>query len=168
MRILVENRQKALDVRLRAVERAAQALAGMAGRAEGGAAWGEISLAIADDRGITEWNRIRFGRTRPTDVISVGYPRPSPDGWLCDGEVCINAERAGALGERFGGAARELALYLAHGINHLTGRDDGTPADRRRMRRRELRWLKRLEEMGLISDLTATRRSPAQKTGVRR
>ena len=168
MRILVENRQKALGIRIRAVERAAQALAVMAGRAEGGAVWGEISLAIADDRGITEWNRTRFGRAHPTDVISVGYPRPSPAGWICDGEVCVNAERASALGEQFGGAARELALYLAHGINHLTGRDDGTPADRQRMRRRELRWLKRLEERGLISDLTATRRSPAPKTRIRR
>ncbi|MBQ3810327.1 MAG: hypothetical protein II839_05855, partial [Kiritimatiellae bacterium] len=38
-------------------------------------------------------------------------------------------------------ADAELALYLAHGFDHLAGSDDATAAGYRAMRRRELRWL---------------------------
>ena len=47
-------------------------------------------------------------------------------------------------------ADRELALYLAHGCDHLTGADDATPAGRARMRRRELGWLRELALTRLI------------------
>ena len=39
------------------------------------------------------------------------------------------------------GADAELALYLAHGLDHLAGSDDDAPAGYRAMRRRELRWI---------------------------
>ena len=53
-----------------------------------------------------------------------------------------NLERARAEGRgRPGGPARELALYLAHGLDHLAGADDDVPARRRAMRRRETAWL---------------------------
>ena len=54
----------------------------------------------------------------------------------------VNSERAAAEGRgRPGGTSRELALYLAHGLDHLAGRDDAAPAERRAMRRRENGWL---------------------------
>jgi rRNA maturation RNase YbeY len=160
MNVLIENSQRCLIVRTAAVKRAVQAMSVMARTAEGGAAWGDLSIALVDDRGIIEWNRRLFGKSHPTDVISIGYPRPGAEGQVCDGEICINAERALAVGPRYGGVARELALYLAHGINHLTGADDHAPEGRRRMRRRELRWLGRLEA-GLPEDLTA---APKRRT----
>jgi ssRNA-specific RNase YbeY (16S rRNA maturation enzyme) len=39
----------------------------------------------------------------------------------------------------------ELALYIAHGFDHLSGADDDTPARRAAMRRTEMRWLAGLQ-----------------------
>jgi predicted dehydrogenase len=39
-------------------------------------------------------------------------------------------------------AAKELLLYVAHGMDHLSGADDLESADRARMRRRELAWMR--------------------------
>jgi len=69
------------------------------------------------------------------------------------GEMVVNAERAREEGaKRDGGTARELALYVAHGFDHLAGADDDTPARRRAMRRRETRWLAEREGLwrGLV------------------
>lgn len=82
-----------------------------------------------------------FGIRAQTDVVAQSYeavPGIAPS----SAELVINAERALAEGRRrAGGAARELALYLAHGMDHLAGHDDDTPARRRAMRRRETSWL---------------------------
>lgn len=82
-----------------------------------------------------------FGVRMQTDVVSQSYaaiPGVSP----ATAELVLNAERALAEGARRpGGPARELALYLAHGLDHLAGHDDDTPARRRAMRRRETAWL---------------------------
>ena len=58
-------------------------------------------------------------------------------------EIIVNAERAWLAGSRRRGwsPSRELALYIAHGCDHLNDERDTTPAGRRRMRRRELHWL---------------------------
>lgn len=103
--------------------------------------WDEISIAILDDEGIAPVNIRYFDRARPTDVISLAYPPViDGDGWV--GEVVVNAERALQEGRRRpGGWRRELALYIAHGCDHLSGADDSTPPLRRKMRRRELAWL---------------------------
>ena len=42
-------------------------------------------------------------------------------------------------------AAKELFLYVAHGMDHLSGADDHAPCDYAAMRRRELGWLRALE-----------------------
>ncbi len=107
--------------------------------------WDEISIAILDDEGITPINLRYFDRPKPTDVISLAYePIDADEGWV--GEVIVNAERALQEGaHRDGGWLKELALYIAHGCDHLSGADDSTPDERRRMRRRELEWLRRLD-----------------------
>lgn len=82
-----------------------------------------------------------FGIRAQTDVVAQSYATV-PGVCGASAEVVLNAERARAEGQtRPGGAARELALYLAHGLDHLAGSDDRTPALRRAMRRRETRWL---------------------------
>jgi len=63
------------------------------------------------------------------------------------GELLVHVERAWQVGSRRRGwsASRELALYIAHGCDHLNDAEDATPAGRQRMRRRELRWLRRVQ-----------------------
>ncbi len=140
MEIHVSNRQKALAVRRTALATLAARLADRA-FAPGGPPFAELALLLLDDASMPGCKERVFGVRRQTDVISLAYAA-IPGIQPATAELVVNAERAlreGAL--RPGGPARELALYLAHGIDHLAGRDDDTPARRRSMRRRETRWL---------------------------
>ncbi len=94
-------------------------------------------------------NQAVFGINAPTDVISQRYLPVPPSNALC-GEIILNVEQALRVAPQRAGwsPGHELALYLAHGIDHLHGADDATPPLRRTMRRRELRWLKRLAQQG--------------------
>jgi ssRNA-specific RNase YbeY (16S rRNA maturation enzyme) len=69
------------------------------------------------------------------------------------GEVVLNVQRAAAEGRRRQGASRELARYLAHGLQHLTGATDATAGERTRMHRRERAWLRAAEAQDLLDDL---------------
>ena len=87
-----------------------------------------------------------FGIRTQTDVVAQAYAAV-PGVCGATAELILNAERAQAEGRaRAGGPARELALYLAHGLDHLAGADDDTPAARRAMRRRETDWLDAVPE----------------------
>jgi ssRNA-specific RNase YbeY (16S rRNA maturation enzyme) len=114
--------------------------------------WTQLDILFTGNAGIRPYKLASFGLDEVTDVITLTYaPAPGLPGW--SGELIINAERALELGPRYGGAGRELALYLAHGIDHLTGGEDDTPPRRRRMRRRELGWLAKAAAEGLLKPL---------------
>ena len=82
-----------------------------------------------------------FGVRLQTDVVVQAY-EAVPGVCPATAELVLNAERALLEGgRRSGGPSRELALYLAHGLDHLAGYDDDTPSRRRAMRRRETAWL---------------------------
>lgn len=64
-------------------------------------------------------------------------------------EIFVNVERAAQVRpcSRKWNASRELALYIAHGCDHLiSGEDDARDDERKRMRARELRWLREIPE----------------------
>ncbi len=106
--------------------------------------WVECSIVIVGDERMARLNQDVLGHEGVTDVITFAYPPvpgEEPSGWR--GEIVINIAEASRNGLRHrGGARRELALYLAHGIQHLGGADDGTPAQRRAMNARQNRWLR--------------------------
>ena len=140
MRIHIQKRRSSV-----AIDRAAfSALAArLAVRAFGDGAepYAELAVMLVGDADMPDCKERVFGVRRQTDVISLAYAA-IPGIQPATAELVINAERALQEGaDRPGGAARELALYLAHGLDHLAGHDDDTPAARRSMRRRETRWL---------------------------
>lgn len=101
--------------------------------------WDELTVTLTDDAGIADANRRCFGRDHPTDVISQAYAAlPGESG--ARGDIVVNVQRAAAATVRTNPDA-ELALYVAHGCDHLTGGRDDTPTGRARMLRRERRWL---------------------------
>lgn len=120
------------------------------GRLNPSRSWDEISIALLDDAGITPVNALHLDSPRSTDVISFAYEPIRPGSGWC-GEVLINAEMALREGCARGDVSKELALYLAHGCDHLGGADDKTKDERSRMRRRELRWLREIDCDGLLS-----------------
>lgn len=82
-----------------------------------------------------------FSRDGTTDVISLRYEPVPGEEEAVTGEVFVNVDLA-AQAAQFG-RGRELALYIAHGIDHLAGETDEDSRGRARMRRRELRWLRK-------------------------
>ena len=117
-------------------------------------AWGEISVFLTGDRQIAEVKDRVFGLDEVTDVIALRYdPIPGIEE-LATAELFVNVERAaGVAPRRAWNVSKELALYMAHGCDHLAGQSDNTEAERTRMRRRELRWLREAEVLGLIDGL---------------
>ncbi len=145
MNTCVLNHQNSAKLTLCAVETLAQKLADCLAKADPGTAWGEISVVLTDDEGITGPNREFFGKNRPTDVISFRYdPIPGEDAGAT-GDLIVNVECALREGPAHDGVNAELALYIAHGFDHLSGADDDTPQKRAAMRRTEKRWLAALQ-----------------------
>jgi len=119
--------------------------------------WNTIEVNLTDDDGITAVKEQVFGRREVTDVIALRYnPLPGmEDG--CTAELFVNIQRAVKYHTRGNwDASRELALYLAHGCDHLAGSSDDTPAERKTMRHRELRWLREADRQNLTSNLLHT------------
>lgn len=135
MDIAIENRQRKLKIDRRALVRHAEALAGFAG-----VSLGSLTVIVVDDAGCAPINEAAVGHSGPTDVITLFYAAIPGD--AASAEIVLNAECA--LQQRPEDPWRELVFYLAHAFNHLSGRDDDTPARRTAMHRRERRWLARL------------------------
>ncbi len=159
VRIVVENRQTQYRLSRLRIRRLAAWLMGQVPPTQTPAnlRWHELGVLLTDDAGMVAANRAVFERAAVTDVISLTYPSlPGERGGT--GELLINvalAVRAGA--RRAGGPDRELALYLAHGCNHLGGANDATPRARAAMRRRELGWLRQAAARGLLAGLFSKR-----------
>ena len=151
--ISIRNHQSRHRIDAAALKRLARRLGVQArGFAAGAAPWREVAVHLLDDAGIAPFNAAIMRHAGATDVITQRYETcpGEPDGLV--GELFVNVERAAASAPRRAGwsADRELALYLAHGFDHLAGADDATPAERGRMRRRELRWLRALPAEALF------------------
>ncbi|MGA2222246.1 MAG: rRNA maturation RNase YbeY [Verrucomicrobiia bacterium] len=109
-----------------------------------------LSIVLVNDETIAELNE-QFHHTRgPTDILAFEY-----DGL---GELIISTERAVAHARRYRTTpARELALYVIHGILHLHGYDDLKPGQRQRMRAAERRLLARLGRSFDLPKLVASK-----------
>jgi probable rRNA maturation factor len=84
---------------------------------------GEISIMIVSDRRMASLHRRFMNEAGATDVITFQH-----------GEIFISAEMAKRNARRFGNSlARELRLYVVHGLLHLHGFDDRDPAGARKM-----------------------------------
>lgn len=113
----------------------------------------EIIVVVQDDAASDEAHRAIMGVAGATDVITQRYDAmpPEPDGVY--GELYVNADHAMRYvaqmkrPRRGWSAASEFLLYVAHGMDHLSGADDRDPADYLRMRRRELAWLRQFAQL---------------------
>jgi probable rRNA maturation factor len=84
----------------------------------------EVSILIVSDRKIASLHRQFMNESGPTDVITFQH-----------GEIFVSAETARRNARRFGNAlARELRLYVVHGLLHLHGFDDRVEVSARKMR----------------------------------
>jgi probable rRNA maturation factor len=127
----IVNRQRAVPIDAawlgRVVRRALAAV---------GAEAAEITVLAVDDRRIAALHEEWLGIPGPTDVLTFDLAAGAGGGLA--GDIVVSGETARRTARELGWQARhELAYYVVHGLLHLAGENDGTPGERRRMRRRE-------------------------------
>lgn len=107
-----------------------------------------LSLHFLGSAEMARANEDILGHSGCTDVITLDYrsgtPAPEADDDLVELLVC--PDQALAEGARHEGYAREMVLYIVHGLLHASGEDDLTPSPRKRMRQREREVLSELEK----------------------
>ena len=136
---------KALGMDRPRVLAAAQFFAERSRRRVGGT-WHEVVVHLVRDAASDELHRAIMGVEGATDVITQAYDAVPPEKPGLYGELFVNTDQAlRAAPKRKGWSrAKELLLYVAHGMDHLSGADDCAESDYNRMRRRELKWLNSL------------------------
>lgn len=107
----------------------------------------EVFIWLISDRRMALLHRKFLGKSGPTDVLTFQH-----------GEIFISVETARRHARAFGeedkrrgrcvqgggnSLMRELKLYIVHGLLHLHGFDDGTPADARKMKTTQEKILRR-------------------------
>jgi probable rRNA maturation factor len=138
IRVAIASPQEAVAVDRALLRQAVRTV--LEGEGQGDA---EISLAFVDDATSRQLNQRYLQHDEPTDVLS--FPLSEGQGGRLGGELVIGAEVARAqAAERGHDVQAELALYVIHGLLHLCGYDDKTPAGAAAMRQRERFYLGRL------------------------
>ncbi len=108
---------------------------------EGGGPDFAVAVIVVSDRVLTRMHAEWLDDPEPTDVITFDLS----DGTERSGEIYASWQCARRTArERGVEPARELALYVVHGVLHLCGFDDHAVRDRARMRRAEARVMRRL------------------------
>ena len=116
-------------------------------RARVGGTWHDVVVHLVRDTASDALHRAIMGVAGATDVITQAYDAVPPEEPGLYGELFVNTDQAlrAAPKKKGWSAAKELLLYVAHGMDHLSGADDHAEADYNRMRRRELKWLNSLK-----------------------
>jgi probable rRNA maturation factor len=129
------------DSRIPIDESLVRALVGLVEAGEGRAL--PVSISIVDDAEIRRVNREFLRHDEPTDVIA--FDLEDRIEASIAGEVVVSAECAERVARELGHGARyELFFYVCHGLLHLCGWDDATPAARDRMLLRQAEYLAQL------------------------
>lgn len=114
----------------RAVREAAEAAL-----AHGGRAGLDLDVVLVDDETLRDLHGRFLGDATPTDVLAFDL---GDDGHGPAGEVYASVDCARRVAARRGvEPARELCLYVVHGVLHLCGLDDRTAEARAAMRAAE-------------------------------
>ncbi len=111
----------------------------------------EISLAFVDNPTIHRLNKQYLDHDEPTDVLS--FPYSGENAKKLEGELIVGAQVASEqAAERGHDVQAELALYVIHGLLHLCGYDDKSPAAEKEMRERERHYLAHLGLPAIADD----------------
>ncbi len=104
-----------------------------------------LSLVVAGREIVQDMHRRYLNREEPTDVLAFDYgsEEPGPKAPAVDGEIYIDFDTARERCREFGADEEEEAMrYAIHGLLHLIGYRDKTPADKARMHEIEDRYLR--------------------------
>ena len=129
---------------------------------------GELSVTFVSAKEMEKANEELVGHTGLTDVICFDYREAAMPGlpeeeaiWenedgeseaqvdliVCPAAALLQADKRNIP------YAKELALYVVHGLLHAAGNDDLKPALKRKMRRREKQTMDELEKIFDLQEL---------------
>ena len=134
MKIAVINQQKVKRLNLKAITRFIKNVLKNCGVAAG-----EISFLFCNDRFILKVNKKFFHRPLPTDVIAFPLDKDNL------GEVVVSVERAVKVCKKYNNSwQEEFSLYVIHGILHLLGYEDTSPAKKKKMFKKQEEIFKKI------------------------
>lgn len=103
----------------------------------GGQVVRSLGLVLSDDAYIAALHERFMADPSPTDVLTFDLRDDARDPTI-EGEIVVSVETACRQARRLKLPPQEETLrYFIHGVLHLLGYDDHSPAERRRMRRAE-------------------------------
>lgn len=95
---------------------------------------GNVNYLFCDDEYLLQVNRQYLDHDTYTDIITFDYVA----GGLVSGDILISVERVGENARKFGVTfEHELHRVVIHGVLHLLGQGDKSPAEATEMRRQE-------------------------------
>lgn len=149
MKIAVTNKQTQSRPNKRAIRLLMERLMSLAASDRDCTEWNDLTVVLVDDEMIRQVKHDHFGRLEVTDVVSVSYDALPGECTGRDADIVVNVQQALREGEARGRQGDwscdwELALYMAHGCDHLCGGRDDDSRGRAAMRRREMKWLHEL------------------------
>ncbi len=107
--------------------------------AEEGGTLGTLTVVLADHETVLTLNRTYLDHDYITDVLAFDLS-DTPD--RLDGEIYVDLDTAAERHDEFGATFEDEALrYVVHGLLHLLGYDDDSPAGKAAMRRLENEYL---------------------------
>lgn len=112
--------------------------------ARSGLVFRDVTIILQDDAASADVHLAINGVSGATDVVTQAYDAlPGEDAGVY-GELYVNCDQAFRFPKTCRGwsPAKELLLYVAHGMDHLSGADDLKPREYDTMRHRELGWLR--------------------------
>lgn len=105
----------------------------------------DISIALVDDRTMSDLHQRFMNISGPTDVLTFELDHHPRTGRVIAGEIVVCVPEARRRCRENGHLLQnELLLYALHGVLHLSGYDDKTAAQYRRMHQAEDRILSRV------------------------
>lgn len=127
-----------------------------------------VSLIIAGDALISRVHEQSMGIEGTTDVMTLAYA--ATPGIPATAEIFVNAQLAARCGadrsslDLIAGEAQfswspahELALYIAHGFDHLAGHEDTSASGFKAMRKRDIKWVRQAHGLGLVENIIVTK-----------
>jgi probable rRNA maturation factor len=100
----------------------------------------ELFVVLVSDRRMALLHRRFLHKPGPTDVLTFEH-----------GEIFVSVETARQNARTFRNSlARELRLYIVHGLLHLHGFEDGTEAAARKMKTMQERILRQIADAGAV------------------
>jgi len=110
----------------------------------------EVTVRIVSGKALRSLNRLFRGEDAFTDVLAFPAEAPvGPDVPRLAGDIAVSADAVREQSRIYGHSEEEeLKILMAHGVAHLLGWKDDTPAAKKRMRRVERKLIQAADLAG--------------------